>query len=281
MSEPENRWPGVSRTAIIPPMRADPEIPAIEFRDVWTSYTQDEAFVLRGVTFPVPPSSFVALTGSSGSGKTTLLKLINRLTQPVRGMVLVQGNDVAAADPVRLRRRIGYVFQGVGLFPHMTVAENIGTTPTLLKWKSDAITARVDEMLDLVRLPRTLKSRLPGTLSGGQAQRVGIARALAAAPGIVLLDEPFGAVDPITRDALVRDYRALHESLGLTTVMVTHDIMEAILLADRIAVLEAGKLVEYGATGELVAHARSPAVRRLMEMPLRQAERVNRLAGNA
>lgn len=281
MGGPENRWPGVFRTAIIPPMRADPEIPAIEIRDVWTSYTQDEVFVLRGVTLPVAPNSFVALTGSSGSGKTTLLKLINRLTEPRHGTVLVQGDDVAAADPVLLRRRIGYVFQGVGLFPHMTVAENIGITPTLLKWKSDAIAARVDEMLDLVRLPRTLKSRLPGTLSGGQAQRVGIARALAAAPGIVLLDEPFGAVDPITRDALVRDYRALHESLGLTTVMVSHDIMEAILLADRIAVLEAGELVEYGATGELVAHARSPAVRRLMEMPLRQAERVNRLAGNA
>jgi osmoprotectant transport system ATP-binding protein len=262
-------------------MGADPENPAIEIRDVWTSYTQDGAFVLRGVTLAVPAKSFVALTGSSGAGKTTLLKLINRLTEPLRGSVLVQGNDVAVSDPVRLRRRIGYVFQGVGLFPHMTVAENIGVTPALLKWQTGAIASRVDEMLDLVRLPPTLKARLPGTLSGGQAQRVGIARALAAAPEIVLLDEPFGAVDPITRDALVRDYRALHEALGLTTVMVSHDIMEAILLADRIAVLEAGQLVEYGATGELVAHARSPAVRRLMEMPLRQAERVNRLAGNA
>jgi osmoprotectant transport system ATP-binding protein len=258
-----------------------PENPAIEIRDVWTSYTQDEVYVLRGVSLPIPANSFVALTGSSGSGKTTLLKLINRLTEPVRGQVLVQGGDVAVCDPVLLRRGIGYAFQGVGLFPHLTVAENIGVTPALLKWKSEAIAARVDEMLDLVRLPRALKTRLPSTLSGGQAQRVGIARALAAAPKIVLLDEPFGAVDPITRDALVRDYRALHDALGLTTVMVSHDIMEAILLADRVAVLEAGELVEYGATGELVAHARSPAVRRLMEMPLRQAERVNRLAGNA
>src|SRR4029077_1872073 len=175
-----------------------------------TSYTQDEVFVLRGVSLPIPANSFVALTGSSGSGKTTLLKLINRLTEPVRGSVLVHGDDVAISDPVRLRRGIGYAFQGVGLFPHLTVAENIGVTPALLKWKSEAIAARVDEMLDLVRLPRELKLRLPGTLSGGQAQRVGIARALAAAPKIVLLDEPFGAVDPITRDALVRDYRALH-----------------------------------------------------------------------
>jgi len=258
-----------------------PETPAIEIRDVWTSYTRDGVFVLRGISLRIPANSFVALTGSSGSGKTTLLKLINRLTEPVRGSVLVQGNDVGVCDPVLLRRGIGYAFQGVGLFPHLTVAENISVTPALLKWTSEAIAVRVDEMLDLVRLPRALKARLPSTLSGGQAQRVGIARALAAAPKIVLLDEPFGAVDPITRDALVRDYRALHDALGLTTVMVSHDIMEAILLADRVAVLEAGELVEYGATGELVAHARSPAVRRLMEMPLRQAERVNRLAGNA
>lgn len=262
-------------------MTDDRQTPAIEIRDVWKSYGTDGAFALSGVTLSVVSGAFVALTGSSGAGKTTLLKLINRLVEPSRGEVRVWAENVAAVDPVLLRRRIGYVFQGVGLFPHLTVAENIGITPGLLKWKQTAIASRVDELLDLVRLPRALKSRSPATLSGGQAQRVGIARALAARPGIVLLDEPFGAVDPITRDALARDYRALHEALGLTTVMVSHDIMEAILLADRLAVMENGKLVEYGATPELVRDAHHPAVRRLMEMPLRQAEQVHRLAGSA
>ncbi len=253
--------------------------PAIEIDEVWKSYSPDGAFVLRGVSLAITPRSFVALTGTSGSGKTTLLKLINRLIEPSRGTVRVEGADVAAANPVLLRRRVGYVFQGVGLFPHLTVAENIAITPSLLKWDKPAIRARVDELLDLVQLPRALQTRLPATLSGGQAQRVGLARALAARPGIVLMDEPFGAVDPITRDALGRDYRALHEALGLTTIMVSHDIMEAVLLADRIAVMEMGELVEYGATADLLARPRHDSVRRLMQMPLNQAERVGRLAG--
>ena len=252
---------------------------AIDIQDVWKRYAPDGPFALRRVTFSIPAGCFVALTGTSGAGKTTLLKLINRLGEPSRGRVLVNGNDVALSDPVQLRRRIGYVFQGVGLFPHLTVAENIGITLGLLKWRPGDIVARVDELLDLVRLPRTIRERLPQTLSGGQAQRVGVARALAAKPDTVLMDEPFGAVDPITRDALARDYRALHEALGLTTVMVSHDMMEAVLIADRIAVFEAGELVEYGETGELLAAAKHPAVRQLMQMPLRQAERVNRIAG--
>ncbi len=262
-------------------MNDDRQPNAIDIRDAWKSYDADRVFALLGVTLAIPAGSFVALTGSSGSGKTTLLKLINRLIEPSRGTVWLNGENIAATDAVLLRRRIGYVFQGVGLFPHLTVAENIGITPRLLKWERDAIASRVDELLDLVRLPQVLKSRYPATLSGGQAQRVGIARALAARPGIMLLDEPFGAVDPVTRDALARDYRALHAVLGLTTVMVSHDIMEAILLSDRMAVLESGKLVEYGATPELVRSAANPAVRRLMEMPLRQADRIHRLAGSA
>lgn len=255
--------------------------PAIEIDDVWKTYSPNGAFVLRGVSLAVEARSFVALTGTSGSGKTTLLKLINRLIEPSRGTVRVDGADVAATNAVLLRRRIGYVFQGVGLFPHLTVGENIAITPTLLKWEKSAVAARIDELLDLVQLPRALKTRLPATLSGGQAQRVGLARALAAKPGIVLMDEPFGAVDPITRDALGRDYRALHEALGLTTIMVSHDIMEAVLLADRIAVMETGELVEYGATADLLARPRHDAVRRLMQMPLDQAERVGRLARSA
>ena len=258
-----------------------PVKPAIEIDDVWKTYSPDGAFVLRGVSLLVEARSFVALTGTSGSGKTTLLKLINRLIEPSRGTVRVDGLDVAAVDPVLLRRRIGYVFQGVGLFPHLTVAENIAITPTLLKWDKTVIAERVDELLDLVQLPRTLKGRLPATLSGGQAQRVGLARALAAKPGIVLMDEPFGAVDPITRDMLGHDYRALHEVLGLTTIMVSHDIMEAVLLADQIAVMEMGEVVEYGATADLLARPRHDSVRRLMQMPIEQAERVGRLAGSS
>ena len=254
---------------------------AIEIRDVWKNYAPGTDFALRGITMTVAREDFVALTGASGAGKTTLLKLINRLSEPSRGSILVAGEDVSLAEPVRLRRSIGYVFQRVGLFPHLTVAENIGITPRLLNWQKNQVAARVDEMLDLVRLPRALKDRLPGSLSGGQAQRVGVARALAARPSIVLMDEPFGAVDPITRDALARDYRALHEALKLTTIMVSHDIMEAILMADRIAVLDAGELIEYGATGDLIRNARSPAVRRLMQMPLQQAERVHHLATGA
>lgn len=260
-------------------MTGSPAKPAIEIDEVWKAYLPDGAFVLRGVSLLVEPQSFVALTGTSGSGKTTLLKLINRLIEPSRGIVRVEGADVATINAVLLRRRIGYVFQGVGLFPHLTVAENIAITPTLLKWDKPVIAERVDELLDLVQLPRILKTRLPATLSGGQAQRVGLARALAARPGIVLMDEPFGAVDPITRDMLGRDYRALHDALGLTTAMVTHDIMEAVLLADRIAVMEAGELVEYGAAADLLVRPQHDSVRRLMQMPLDQAKRVGRMAG--
>jgi len=254
------------------------EIPAIEIADVWASYDGGKSFAVRGVTLDVAKGEFLALIGTSGSGKTTLLKLINRLVEPARGVVAVEGKDAADLDPVQLRRRIGYVFQGVGLFPHLSVGENIAVTLRLLGWEKAAAARRVGEMLDLVRLPQELASRMPATLSGGQGQRVGVARALAAHPRIVLMDEPFGAVDPITRDALARDYRALHEKLGLTTVMVTHDVLEAVLLADRIAVLEGGELVEHGATEDLLAHPKHASVRELMAMPQRQAERVRALS---
>ncbi|HXJ00238.1 MAG TPA: ATP-binding cassette domain-containing protein [Micropepsaceae bacterium] len=259
----------------------DAEAPAIAIEDSWKSYDGGKSFALRGVTLGVAKGEFLALIGTSGSGKTTLLKLINRLVEPTRGAVAVDGKPAAAGDPVLLRRRIGYVFQGVGLFPHLSVAENIGVTLGLLAWDKAAMETRVGEMLDLVRLPRELAPRLPATLSGGQSQRVGVARALAAKPSIMLMDEPFGAVDPITRDALARDYRSLHDALGLTTVMVTHDVLEAVLLADRIGVMEAGELVECGPTQELLAHAKRPSVRALMDMPRRQAERVDALTASA
>ncbi len=193
------------------------------------------------VSLEVAEGEFLAIVGGSGSGKTTLLRLANRLIEADTGSIRVEGEDVRTADPVALRRRIGYVFQSGGLFPHMSVAANIGITPKLSGAPAAEIASRVDELLDLVRLDRAqYRDRFPHELSGGQRQRVGVARALAARPRIVLMDEPFGALDPLTRDALGDDYRALHRKLGLTTVMITHDMTEAILLADRIAVMRAG-----------------------------------------
>jgi osmoprotectant transport system ATP-binding protein len=184
---------------------------------------------------------------------------------------------VCTADPVQLRRRIGYVFQSGGLFPHMTVADNIGITPKLQGMPAAEIAAQVDELLDLVRLDRAQhRDRLPHELSGGQRQRVGVARALAARPRIVLMDEPFGALDPLTRDALGDDYRALHNKLGLTTVMITHDMTEAILLADRVAVMRAGRLLAQGTPTEL-SGSDDPYVHELLRTPRRQAERLNML----
>ena len=199
------------------------------------------------VSLDVAEGEFLAIVGGSGSGKTTLLRLANRLIEADSGTITVEGEDVRNVDPIGLRRRIGYVFQSGGLFPHLTVAGNIGITPKLLGWPADEIAARVDELLDLVRLDRAqYRDRLPHELSGGQRQRVGVARALAAKPRIVLMDEPFGALDPLTRDALGDDYRELHGRLGLTTVMITHDMTEAILLADRVAVMRGGRLLAQG-----------------------------------
>lgn len=246
--------------------------PVIELLDVGKRYGAAEA--LSSVTLSVQDGEFAALVGGSGSGKTTLLKTINRLVAPDTGRVRVQGEDVAAIAPHLLRRRIGYVFQEVGLFPHLTVAENIAVTPRLLGWDRARAQARVAELLDLVALPREMAGRTPDALSGGQRQRVGVARALAAEPAILLMDEPFGALDPLTRDALGADVRALHYRLGLTTVMVTHDMAEAVLLADRIVVLKAGRIAADGAPADLLANATDPDVRALLEAPKRQAERL-------
>jgi osmoprotectant transport system ATP-binding protein len=233
--------------------------------------------VLDRVSLEVREREFLAIVGPSGSGKTTLLRLINRLIEPSAGTVRVQGEDVQGLDAVALRRRIGYVFQGVGLFPHMTVAENIAITPRLLGWDEARMSARVDELLDLVRLDRGKRDRLPAALSGGEAQRVGVARALAAKPGIVLMDEPFGALDPLTRGALGEDVRRLHDELALTTVMITHDMMEALLLADRIAVIRDGSIVADGPPQALLTGGQDSYVRELMAAPRRQADRLQSL----
>ncbi len=225
----------------------------------------------------MPAHGFLAVVGESGSGKTTLLKLINRLLEPDEGSVAIEGRPARSLPAYTLRRRIGYVFQGVGLFPHMSVAENIGITPRLMRWPEREIQARVEELIDLVTLPRAYLTRKPAELSGGQRQRVGIARALAARPAIMLMDEPFGALDAVTRDALGAEYRRLHQAMQLTTVMVTHDVLTAVLLADRIVVMRGGSIVADGLPHELLASHPDPAVRALMEMPRRQAERVRAL----
>lgn len=248
--------------------------PIIEIVDASKSFDNGQSFAFRNVTLRVETGCFVALVGASGSGKTTLLKIINRLIQPDSGAVRVEGQDVAAINAPVLRRRIGYVFQGVGLFPHMSVAENIGITPKLLGWPAAEIATRVKELLDLVELPQSYLSRPPLSLSGGERQRAGVARAIAARPKIVLMDEPLGALDPITRDSVGSAYRTLHDRLGLTTLMVTHDIQEALLLADRIAVMKAGRILAFDTPHGLTAVAQDPDVAALMGMPKQQAERI-------
>jgi len=249
----------------------------IDFENVAKHYGEG-APVLDGVSLAIHESEFLAVVGPSGSGKSTLLRLINRLIEPSSGTVRVNGEDVQRTDAVLLRRRIGYVFQGVGLFPHMTVAENIAITPKLLGWDEARMSARVDELIKLVRLDVTKhRERLPAKLSGGEGQRVGVARALAAEPKIMLMDEPFGALDPLTRDALGEDYRRLHGEFGLTTVMVTHDMLEAMLLADRIVVMRGGRIIADGTPDALLNGAQNEYVRELMAAPRRQAERLRAL----
>jgi osmoprotectant transport system ATP-binding protein len=252
--------------------------PVIAYAHVGKSFDGGRAagrvMAVDDVSLEVAEGEFLAVVGGSGSGKTTLLRLANRLIEADSGRITVEGADVRSVDPVQLRRRIGYVFQSGGLFPHMSVADNIGITPKLLGWPAPEISARVDELIDLVRLDRAQhRDRLPGALSGGQRQRVGVARALAARPHIVLMDEPFGALDPLTRDALGDDYRALHDKLSLTTIMITHDMTEAILLADRVAVMRRGRLLALGTPQELSA-SRDPYVGELLRTPRRQAERL-------
>jgi len=226
--------------------------------------------VLDCVSLSVGEGAFVALVGPSGSGKTTLLKSINRLVEPDEGNIRLAGRDVREVPLAELRHGIGYVIQSIGLFPHMSVAENAAIVPRLMGRESEE---RAAELLELVALPPEMASRYPRELSGGQAQRVGFARALAAGPKLMLMDEPFGALDPVTRDSLGRAYRDLHDRLGLTTLMVTHDIAEALLLADRIVVLIEGRIRADGAPAALLAHA-DPDVKAMIDVPRRQAERL-------
>jgi len=217
----------------------------IEFRSV--SFHINDILaraIVSGISLEIPQGETLVLLGRSGSGKTTLLKLMNGMLLPTKGEIFVQDRSTTAWDPIRLRRGIGYVIQDAGLFPHFTVAENIGLVPSLESWNASRTAARVDEMLQLVGLaPREFSHRRPRELSGGQRQRVGVARALAADPPILLMDEPFGALDPVTRAELQREFSALARRLGKTIVFVTHDLREALLLASRIVLLQAGHIV--------------------------------------
>jgi osmoprotectant transport system ATP-binding protein len=225
----------------------------VEFRDVTKRYA-DQVAVDR-LSFTVPAGRICILVGPSGSGKTTSLKMVNRLIEPTSGAILIDGHDILQEDPVQLRRRIGYVIQQVGLFPHQTVAENVATVPRLLGWTRQRIDARVTELLALVGLdPGRYAKRYPAQLSGGERQRAGVARALAAEPPVMLMDEPFGAVDPIVRDHLQSELLRIQRELGTTILFVTHDVDEAIRLGDRVALMRDGRLVQYAPPGELIAH---------------------------
>ncbi|WP_434006779.1 ATP-binding cassette domain-containing protein [Rhodopseudomonas palustris] len=251
--------------------------PMIAYDRITKSFGGGRIKAIDDVSLAVQRGELLAIVGGSGSGKTTLLRLTNRLIDADAGAIAIDGHDIQTADPIALRRGIGMVFQNGGLFPHLTVARNIGITPKLLNWSKTDISTRVDELLELVRLdPAQHRDRFPHELSGGQRQRVGVARALAAGPEIVLMDEPFGALDPLTRDALGEDFRALHDRLKLTTVLITHDITEALLLADRIAVMHRGHLLALGTASEL-AGSRDAYVAELLQTPRRQAQRLGAL----
>jgi osmoprotectant transport system ATP-binding protein len=222
-------------------MQPIPASAAIEFRDV--SYRVADTQILSGLNLQVEKGETLVLLGRSGSGKTTTLKLVNRLLSPTTGEVRVKGAPNAESDVIRLRRGIGYVIQDVGLFPHFTVQRNIGLVPKIEGWPQDRIRARVVELLQVVGLGPEMATRYPHQLSGGQRQRVGVARALAADPEVLLMDEPFGALDPLTRDELQREFFLLQQRLHKTVVFVTHDLREALRLGSRIALMEAGRLV--------------------------------------
>ena len=247
-----------------------PAQPLVEFREVRKSYETTEA--VAGVSLTIAPGEFVALVGASGSGKSTLLKTVNRLVDPSGGTVLFEGERVESLPLAALRRRIGYVFQSIGLFPHMTVGENIAIGPRLVGERLPE--GRIARLLELVELDPAMAVRLPDELSGGQRQRVGVARALANDPHLLLMDEPFGALDPITRDALGARVRALHADLGLTTVMVTHDMAEALLLADRVLVMDGGSIVADENPQALLHGAGGTIAQDLVAVPRAQADRL-------
>jgi osmoprotectant transport system ATP-binding protein len=238
--------------------------PAIEFRDV--SFRRPGGpLVLDHFNLTVETGAVLALVGRSGAGKTTILKLVNRLLTPDEGAVIVEGRDTREWEPIRLRRRVGYVLQDVGLFPHMSVAGNVGVSPRLEKWDAARIAARVDELLELVGLvPAQFATRWPDELSGGQRQRVGVARALAVDPPVLLMDEPFGALDPLTRAELHAEFRRIQQRVRKTVIIVSHDMGEAFALGDGVGVIEEGRLIAFDRPA-VVAASHDTRVRRLLD----------------
>ena len=231
--------------------------PAVEitFQNVTKRYPGQDTPALRDLSLTVPAGEICCLVGPSGGGKTTAMKLVNRLIELTDGDILIGGRSIRSVDTITLRRDIGYVIQQIGLFSHMTIAGNMMVVPKLLGWDKGRMQGRVDELLDLVRLDRSFATRYPAQLSGGQQQRVGLARALAVDPPVMLMDEPFGALDPITRAEIQDEFLGLQARVGKTVIFVTHDIDEAIKMGDRIAVLrQGGVLAQYASADELLAH---------------------------
>jgi osmoprotectant transport system ATP-binding protein len=237
-----------------PDTRDEPaKAPSVTFRQVTKRYPGADQPALAELDLEVPGGEICVFVGPSGSGKTTAMRMVNRMVEITEGDILVGDTSVRERSPAQLRREIGYVIQQIGLFPHRTVAANIATVPQLLGWSRDSVEARVEELLELVRIDPELRDRYPAQLSGGQQQRVGVARALAANPGVMLMDEPFGAVDPINRERLQNEFLRLQAEVRKTILFVTHDIDEAIKMGDRIAILrEGGRLAQYATPAELL-----------------------------
>lgn len=251
----------------------------IEFKNVSKEFGGKQA--VQNLSFMIPEGRLCVFIGPSGCGKTTSLKMINRLVEPTSGEILIDGNNIMDMDPVALRRRIGYVIQSIGLFPHLTVSQNIGTVPNLLGWERERVNRRVEELLELVDLiPSEYALKYPSQLSGGEAQRIGVARALAGEPEILLMDEPFGAVDPLTREILQEEFLNIQKRLKKTVIFVTHDLDEAVRLGDIITLLQDGRLVQMAAPEDLLSQPANQFVRdfvgtdrglkRLSRIPVRE-----------
>lgn len=246
---------------------------AIEFKQVTKTYPKASGHAVNDVSARIYNGEFIAILGSSGSGKTTLLKMVNRLIDPTFGTIEVLGNDIQQQDPVQLRRNIGYVIQQIGLFPHMTIKENIAVVLRLLKWDTPRINQRVDELMTLVHLdPKEYRNRYPSQLSGGQQQRVGLARALASNPSIMLLDEPFGALDAITRISLQEELILIHQQSQKTFLFVTHDINEAFRLATRVMIMDEGKIQQFDTPQNIIKQPANQFVEKLITVTKQQQE---------
>ena len=250
----------------------------IELQNIEKSFDRGRSFVVSDVSLSVERGQLLCLIGESGSGKTTTLKMINRIQEPSSGTIIVNNENILHQDPVNLRRSIGYVFQGIGLFPHYTVLDNVAAVPSLLRWERPLIDSRCEEILEMVGLPiKDYGDRYPSQLSGGQQQRVGVARALVAKPEVLLMDEPFGALDPITRAGLQEEFMRIQRLLNLTVIMVTHDMTEALLMADQIAVMKSGQILQNGPPKELFNCTEHDYVRKLIEIPRNRASRLEEL----